>query len=383
MSLPHAVDPADRVFRVFSELYPWRPMVCVLGLSLESEPDRGALESMIASWAGEHRRLGWCLEDRFRWVEAEPPPLGELQRGDDALESLIEGVEPLPEGVPPWRLSVVRGPDSWALRLVWHHALSDGEGMLSLLAPGAHRADLQPPLVEAGALAWLLRLLREVNDPPPLRLDQGSDAIALRTLQTDLSPGALAGHGGRAALVAVSAHALHAVLDPPATVRILSPSFSARVPGEPLQLGNHRRSFTRTALAPGTLPELLRHAAQQASAARITPYAALSAVGHLPVGWVDRILRRAPPVIVNWDSAGLASSIEEVAGARVQRLVFCPPLLPHQGCTFLWWAWRGRMCCSLTVDRALIPDVDALAEQLEVSVHALVQQPELSGADPG
>lgn len=358
------------MFCTFSELYPWRPMVCVLGLLLEAEPDPEALAAQVAAWIGSHPRLSQRPE-RGAWLPATPPPVAQLRRDGDDLASLLEPVPPLAPDQPPWRLSIVRGPDSWALRLAWHHALSDGEGMLALIAGALPGGAAVPVPAGQGTLAWLIGLLRETTEHPPLRLERGSESIALRLIETGLTPSDVAELGGRPALVAISAHAVLTSLPQPSTVRILAPSFSTRSPIEPLQLGNHRRRFTRTALSPGPLGQLLRASSDQARRARTTPYAALRAVGRLPRGLVDRLLRRAPPVIVNWDASGLADTITEVAGAPVRRLGFRPPLLPHQGCTFVWWAWRGRMCCSLTVDRALISDVDALQQRLIASVGAV------------
>jgi hypothetical protein len=379
---PALLAPADQVFRVFSELYPHRPMVAAIGLALGGEPDRDALQAVVDGWCATHPRLGWRIRDRSTWETSVRPEVREVAGPAADAGALLADPPRLDGAGPPWRMERVAGEGCWGVRLVWHHALCDGEGMLRMLggrAPAERGPDALPAPVAQGGLAWLLRLLRERSPHPPLRLAQGTAEVAFRLVPTPLAPEAVAEAGGRAALVALSASAVLAVLPEPATVRVLAPSFGTRDPTAPLELGNDRRLFTRTALAPAPLPDLLREAIAQAAAARATPYAALRLLGRLPPGLVDRLLSRAPPVIVNQDAAGLADAIREVAGVEVRGLAFRPPLLPHQGCTFVWWSWRGRMCCSVTADRALIPDVDALVDRLGDAVAGLES---LGAVDP-
>jgi hypothetical protein len=356
------LHPADRVFCLLSSLYPSRPMICAAAMLLDRAPDRAALQRTVDGWIARHPRLSWALYRGAYWRPAKPPPIAdEALDGELGVESLLRDPPGLPPDGPPWRLGVVRGGDRYALRLVWDHALSDGDGVLRMLAGSA--PDAAPPDAprEQGALGWALRVLTERSPHPRLRLERQTAARSLRVVRTGLPA------QSRAELVARSAHAILSGLDAPRTVRVLAPSGGAHAPAGPLQLGNGRRRFTRTALSPAPLPALFRDAAEQGATARATPYAALRALSWLPPALVDRVLRAAPPVIVNSDAAGLVERIAPQCGAAVVDFAIRPPLLPYQGCTFAWWTFRGVLTCSITSDPALVADPDALAERLRAS----------------
>ena len=97
-------------------------------------------------------------------------------------------------------------------------------------------------------------------------------------------------------------------------------------------------------------------------------YAAAKLLARAPDRLARRLLSRLPPVIVNWDDSSLSAQLRHLAGAAVVDFAVATPLLPHQHCSFIWWEREGSLRCSITAERELVPDVEALADALRGAV---------------
>lgn len=357
------MDWSDRIFWEFSTRYPHRAMVVGLHLELAEAPGEAAVRDAWTRLATSHPRLACVLEGRPPRWSSRPLDLdahlsfGPLPDLDQDLRAQLTA--------PLWTCRV----DGRQLWFRWHHALSDIEGMIAALASSAPSRPVDRAPLSAKPLTW--RRSR-------WRLRAGSSDISWAPLDPGLSAETLRAWAERwrvtpsDVLVGLAVTALREWASADDTMRapslsVLLPMFSLRDASAPVELGNRRASALLefdSALQPW--PALLDRL--RASPPRPLPYSASGRVFRLPGLLVDRLLQRVPPVIVNFEQAGRTEGLTEFAGVPVRDLDLRPPPLPHQGCTFAWWTFVGRLRGTLMTDRALIPDPPRLLAALDRAV---------------
>jgi|GEM_PF-6292954 len=417
----------DRVFWEMSRRNRVRPMVCGVYLALDRAPDFDLLRARVAALVEVFPRL----RSRIAEIEAEATPVwietGALnlaehlcERGEEAWRShadivaeLVGSVhESLDSKAPPWRLSVLRGVGCQGLWLRWHHALSDGEGMLQLLGalsegerePGPERdlGALNPALqieVKTGASGGersrpprialqLARARARDRDPRSVgstgfgmlpifeRLDvellselRVHCAVSTNELLIALASSAVARYERRRGRVLPS-------------LRLLSP-VSERVQYRRVQLGNHSRALrlhldlpdaqTPTAL----VAQVHERSTDAIRRGKAVPYAVYRLVFSLPRFLRERLLAGAPRYIVNY--MPWAATTQWIAGARVERLQGFTPMLPYHGCTFACAGYEGGVHGNLVFDRQLLDAPETMVECLEEALDALLAS---LGGDP-
>jgi hypothetical protein len=178
----------------------------------------------------------------------------------------------------------------------------------------------------------------------------------------------------REILVAVSATALQTYRaargEKAVGFEILAPSYSRRNFSETPEIGNHKRLMTRFWI-PQRSDDLLSFVASQAASLRGAGYGVFKRFRRLPDRLLRRALKNVPPVIVNWDAVQLIDRVHEIAGTSLADFAVAAPLLPHQQCSFIWWAWDGRLNCSLTTDDELVHNPEALLEAVSTALSQL------------
>lgn len=431
----------DRLFWEIQRRYEARPMVCGLYLALAGPPDRARLQVLLAAATAAHPRLGWRLADGSdgpRWqplageaasdraprVTWEHDPT--LRDHADILRRAASQMnERLPAGSLPsqWRIVSDRPEGDPAGRvhglwIRWQHALSDGEGMLDLLAAlcaapdtgacGDLRAmsralasDRKPVVTEgtgwtrSGGVRELLRQRRALARGR--RAHPGSSTVEIRRLELPLQHEqllALARHHRTTtndvvlslSAWAIDRHQQRASGGRPSTSAILSPVSRRHADGG-VVLGNHSRALrvlfdalpsepTARITTIGALT-----AAAMASAAPI-PYWVYAALFRLPRRVLDRVLASAPPYISNY--LPWADRPQRIAGQAITAVHGFTPLLPYHGCTFAYSTHAGRLTCAITTDPSIVADGAAMASLLEEAADALgrITRDEATSAAP-
>jgi NRPS condensation-like uncharacterized protein len=386
-------------------------MVCGLYLTLDRAPDLPRLRSRLSALVETFPRL------RDRIVEHRAGPVWTPDRGfevdahlthsdagglghTDIVERLAARMrERLDPELPPWQLSVWGGEDCHGLWLRWHHALSDGEGMLQLLGALAD-SDIEPDTsrelrrlspalggehkprahgaarVRASGLLWKLVRRREPSprvlgsdrfrvlpileqiDAPTLSRLQARWSVSTNELLIGLAAGAIVRYERRHGRAMSS-------------LRVLSP-ISDRPQSSDVQLGNLSRALrpsidleSESHELPSTAELMAR--ARAASRAEIehgkaVPYGVYRLVFGLPTRLRDRVFAKGPKYIVNY--MPWARDPQWIAGARVERIHGFTPMLPFHGCTFACTNYRGQLHASLVCDARLLEQPELMVECL-------------------
>lgn len=293
---------------------------------------------------------------------------------------------------PPWLLELVRNHSQphhatqWALRPTWDHAVSDVEGMLLALqylsAPTSPEPDPHEPpqntFVSAShpnrtsVLQAFAKRLATQSHRHTVQAGPGTTAVDwtwladLADLQAASKRAAHHGLSMREFVLLVSVQAFQRyqqACGSPCAFDVLCPSYSLRAQyGTAPELGNHFRRAVRFSFEPNT--NLIPAIRRQSQTGHAIPYRAYGVLGRLPAPLARKVLRRLPPLIVNWDDPHHAERFSQIAGAQVQNIALAAPLLPYQHCSFIWWVRGGQLHCSLTTDRALVPEVTPLVAAL-------------------
>jgi hypothetical protein len=426
----HTVEWRDRMFWEMSRQYRVRPMVCGVYLVLDRAPDTAQLRARLSALVAVFPRLrARILEHDGAPMWSEPDSEFELDahlathtRADwhdhsDIVAQLGARMrEHLDPDRPPWQVSVVGGPSCHGLWLRWHHALSDGEGMLQLLGaladssvepdPSRDLRQLSPALrgetkpqargaARVGGLGvfWKVIGKREQrsdvvgsHDFLTLPILERVDAATLSRLQARwsvstnelliaLAVGAIARYqrqqaspGGPRALGGGEAQKQGRTSS---SLRVISP-ISDRPQHTHVQLGNFSRAL-RPSIGLGDSPDKLpstdelmarvRAAShEQLEHDKAIPYGVYRLVFSLPATLRDRMLRKAPQYIVNY--MPWASDTQWIAGARVERMHGFTPMLPFHGCTFACANYRGQLQANLVCDTRLLERPQLMVECL-------------------
>jgi hypothetical protein len=429
--LADALVDDDRLFWEIQRRYETRPMVCGAYLALAGPPDRARLQALLLAATQAHPRLGCRLVDGSggpRWQphadDHATSPLvtwehdaslhdhaGFLERAASRMNDRLP-----PDGLP-WQCRIVSDrPEGdphgcvHGIWLRWQHSLTDGEGMLDLLAAlcaapdsgpcGDLRArspaltgDRKPVLAEdtrwtrRAGLTELLRQRRAAARGRRPHTHPGSSAVEIRRLELPLRHEQLLALAARHnvstndVVLSLSAwvierHQQRATAGEPGVTAVLSP-VSRRRAAEGVVLGNHSRAL-RLVLDPLPRDPFARietvgalSAAAMASA-RPIPYWVYAALFRLPRPVLDRVLASAPPYISNY--LPWADRPQRIAGQAITALHGFTPLLPHHGCTFAYGAHAGQVTCALTTDPSIVTDAAAMASLLEEAAHALVRE---------
>lgn len=391
-----------------------RPMVCGLYLALDRAPSLPRLRSRVSALVEAFPRLRDRIADRGAGPIWSPDPRFDLDA--HLTQSHTDGLghaeivarlaarmrERLDPERPPWQLGVWGGDNCHGLWLRWHHALSDGEGMLQLLGALADsdigpdtsrdlrrlspalRGEFKPHAhgaARAGAsqLLWklarrrapssrvlgsdefrVLPILEQVDAPMLTRL-QAQWSMSTNELLIGLATGAIVryerrqGRQGRAL----------------SSLRVLSP-ISDRPQYTDVQLGNLSRALRPSIELDPELPGLpttaeLMARVRAASRAesehgKTVPYGVYRLVFGLPAVLRDRVVGNGPKYIVNY--MPWARDTQWIAGARVERLHGFTPMLPFHGCTFACSSYRGQLHANLVCDARLLERPELMVECL-------------------
>lgn len=422
----------DRLFWEIQRRYEARPMVCGVLLPLAGPPDRARLQAGLQAAVEAHPRLGcrivdgrdgprWepCSRDRTATATVTWEHDPSLRDDADMLRRVaLRMNDRLPADGPPWQCRIVgdrpEGDRSGRVHGVfirWQHALTDGEGMLDLVAAlcaaPEHGADLRasspatmrdrkPTLTgestEGAGTKWtrsgsLRRLLKERGERArgqPTRTNPGGHATEVRRIELPLRHEhllALAGqHGVSTNDVVLSATAWvieqhRERLGERGPAAILSP-VSRRAHGSGVVLGNRSHALRMVLEGLPRDPSAriatvgARSAASMASAGAI-PYWVYGALFRLPRRVLDRVLAATPPYICNY--LPWADRPQALAGQSVTAIHGFTPLLPYHGCTFAYCTHDGRVTCTVTTDPTILSEADAMMALLEEATHALAR----------
>ncbi len=397
-----------------SRQYHVRPMVCGLYLELDRAPSLPHLRARLSALVDVFPRLRqriimepgtdpWWQEAReFRLddqlvTRALPDGQQHIALVARLASRMRERLDP---ALPPWQLCVWSGATCHGLWLRWHHALSDGEGMLQLLGAladsdaepemsnGRDLRRLSPALrgefeshargsarMRALALLWKLARQRQVSSQA-----LGSDDFRVMPILERLDSAALSRLRARwsvstnellvglaAGAVARCERRLGRSLP---SLRVLSP-ISDRDGYTDVRLGNFSRALRPTIellhrdseSASGELLARARTAMrEQIEHGQAAPYGVYRLVFALPGATRDRLLGKVARHIVNY--MPWASAPQWIAGARVDRLHGFTPMLPFHGCTFACSSYLGDLHANLVYDAALLEHPELLVECL-------------------
>jgi hypothetical protein len=350
----------------------------------------------------EHRGAPvWSPAPRFE-LDAH---VSELRADDLTHEQIIARLaarmsERLDPKLPPWQLGVWSGDNCFGLWLRWHHALSDGEGMLQLLGALAD-SDIEPDpnrdlrrlslalrgefkphargaaRVRASGVLWKLARRREPGsrvrgsdefrvlpileqlDAPMLTRLQQRWSVSTNELLLALAAAAILRYERRSGRASSS------------SLRLLSP-ISDRPQHTDVQLGNLSRALRPIIeLDPEShdLPTIAELMARARAASRdeiergkAVPYGVYRLVFGLPAALRVRVIAKGPKYIVNYMPWAKAS--QWIAGARVERLHGFTPMLPFHGCTFACSSYLGRLHANLVCDAHLLEQPELMVECL-------------------
>lgn len=414
----------DRLFWEIQRRYEARPLICGVVLVLAGPPDRARLQALLRAATESHPRLGCRLVDgaggpRWQPLGSERAPLvtwehdASLRDADDILQRAASRMnERLPSDGPAWQCRIVSDrlegdPHGrvHAIWIRWQHALTDGEGMLDLLAalcaapddgpcgdPGATSpalaGDRKPRITEdegwtrRGGLRELLRQRRAMPRSRRARSHAGGDVFEVRRLELPLRHEQLLALARRHGVstndvmlsLSASAIARHQALRGEAgPSAILSPVSRRRADGR-VVLGNHSRALRVIfdALPRDTSARITSVGALTATAmasAGAIPYWVYEALFRLPRRVLDRVLASGPPTISNY--LPWADRPQRIAGQDITAMHGFTPLLPYHGCTFAYSSHAGALTCALTTDPTIVADAAALSSSLEEGAHEL------------
>jgi hypothetical protein len=385
-------------------------MVCGFYITLDRPASAPRLRARLSALVEAFPRLRTRILDSSsgpRWLEPDAgfdldaqlatQKLAELQTQTEVVARLADCMhQPLDAELPPWQLSIVDGTTCHGLLLRWHHALSDGEGMLALLGaladsdvepePSRDLSRLSPALqgefkphargtsrVRAPGLLWKLARQREpaarVLGSAHFRvlpiLEQVDAAMLSRLLSRwSVSTTEL--------LIALAAGAVaryeqrHGRSLP--SLRMLSP-LSDRTQHTNVQLGNFSRAWRPSIELGASLPTTAQLMTRVQAASReqlehgkTVPYGVYRLVFALPGVLRDRLLGNGPKYIVNY--VPWAAEPQWVAGARIERLHALTPMLPFHGCTFACGTYLGQLQANLVCDTQLLEQPELMVECL-------------------
>lgn len=388
-------------------------------------PSRADVEALLRSRLGHLPRFRQRLDPggrwrRARWCDAADldwgwhVPLVDLTRPDGApggmaaFQDLVARLEEsaLPRDRPLWRVVVVHGieRDRAGVVLLVHHVVADGFGMvaqaLHLLEPAlpvvvdARRAPgpVRMALATAVGLAQLATDGRPPSVLPTGRTSQrlfGTTSVPLadvralarrhRARVSDVLLTAVAG-GLRTAMLSAGRR-------PPERVRVAVP-LMVRDPRDSV-VGNVTAAVM-VDLPLGDLSEPARLAAIAAGTARLrTPSRALASrfamqvAGSLPPAlhaWFARTFygpRTFSAVVSNMPGPDPQLNL---VGARIEAAFPLLPLAPGVPVALGALGWNGTLCVGISVDPALAPDADDLAEAVRQVFRQL--QDDTPGREP-
>jgi len=419
----------DRLFWEIQRRYEMRPMICGAYLALAGPPSRARLQALLDAAAEAHPRLGCRLVDGSggpRWQlhggPASAPRVtwehdaslrdhaGWLERAASRMNDRLPS-----DGLPSqWRIVSDRpegdaGAHVHGIWIRWQHALTDGEGMLDLLAAlcaapdegpcGDLRArspavagDRKPVVAEStgwtrrAGLTELLRQRRAMARGRRAHGNPGSGVVEIHRIELPLHHEqllALAGHHGVSTndvVLSLSAWVIErgqarAGRGEPGVSAVLSP-VSRRRATDGVVLGNHSRAL-RLVLDPlprdpdARIETVGALCARAMASARPIPYWVYAALFRLPRPVLDRLLASAPPYISNY--LPWADRPQRIAGQAITALHGLPPLLPYHGCTFAYGSHAGTLTCALVTDPAIVADATTMTSLLEEAAHALTR----------
>jgi hypothetical protein len=424
MTDPTRLVDDDRLFWEIQRRYAARPMICGLYLALAGAPDRARLQALLLAATQAHPRLGSHLADGsggpwWHPQAGDQAPLvawehdPSLRDHADLLQRAARRMnERLPSDGPAWQWRIVsdrpEGDPHGSIHGIWirwQHALTDGEGMLDLLAAlcaapddgpcGDLRAaspalagDRKPRIAEGsgwtrrGGLRELLRQRRAMARGRRKQTQPGSDAFEIRRLELPLRHEHVLALARRhdvstndvmLSLSAWTIERYQAARGEPGTTAILSPVSRRRADGG-VVLGNHSRALRlvldelpRDPTARITKLGALSTAAM-ASAGAI-PYWVYEALFRLPRRVLDRMLASAPPYISNY--LPWADHPQRIAGQLITAVHGFTPLLPYHGCTFAYSSYAGKLTCALTTDTTIVADAATMSSLLEEAADEL------------
>jgi hypothetical protein len=409
----HTLDWRDRVFWELSRQYRVRPMVCGLYLALDRAPALPQLRARLSALVEAFPRLRERMLDHGAGpIWAEPHPQFELDaqiatqtqahwnnHSDIVAQLATRMREQLDPDLPPWQVSVLSGASCHGLWVRWHHALSDGEGMLQLIGaltdsdlepdPSRDLRRLSPALrgefkpqargaarVRGSEVLWKMTRTREKGsralgsdkfrvlpilehvDASMLSRLLARWSVSSNELLIALATGAVARYEQR------QGRAL-------SSMRVLSP-ISDRPQHTDVQLGNFSRALRPSIALDGssaklpTTTELMDrvHAAshEQLEHGKTVPYGVYRLIFSLPDKLRDRVFRNGPKYIVNY--MPWAADTQWVAGAQVERIHGFTPMLPFHGCTFACTNYRGHLHANLVCDTSLLEHPELMVECL-------------------
>jgi NRPS condensation-like uncharacterized protein len=384
-------------------------MVCGLYLALDRAPSLPRLRARLSALVEAFPRLRDCIVHEGTGLEPAWTPTPGFELDAHLIESQADGQEhaeivarlaarmreQLDPKLPPWQLGVLSGASCHGLWLRWHHALSDGEGMLQLLGALADshvepdtsrdlrrlspalRGEFKPHArgaarVRASGVLWKLARRREPGsrvlgsdefrvlpileqlDAPMLTRLQARWSVSTNELLIAMAAGAIVRYERRHGRAMSS-------------LRMLSP-ISDRPQYTDVQLGNLSRAL-RPSIELRELPTTaeLMTSVRAASRAEIehgkaVPYGVYRLVFGLPAALRNRVFGKGPKYIVNY--MPWATDPQWIAGARVERLHGFTPMLPFHGCTFACTSYRGQLHASLVCDARLLEQPELMVECL-------------------
>lgn len=386
-------------------------MVCGLYVALDRAPSLPRLRSRLSALVGSFPRLRDRIVHRDAGPLWSPDPDFELdahlthERADGLAHAEIVARlaarmrERLDPERPPWQLGVWSGESCHGLWLRWHHALSDGEGMLQLLGalsdssiePDMSRdyrrlspapcGELKPRArgaarVGASGVLWKLARRREPSsrvlgsdefrvlpileqvDAPTLSRLQAQWSVSTNELLIALAAGAIARYERRLGRASSSLRVLSPISDRPQYTDVQLGNFS-RALRPSIDLGPESRELPTTT----ELMARVRAASRaQMEHGKAVPYGVYRLVFRLPAVLRDRVFGKGPKYIVNY--MPWAQATRWIAGARVERLHGFTPMLPFHGCTFACTSYRGRLHANLVCDTRLLEQPELMAECL-------------------
>lgn len=300
---------------------------------------------------------------------------------------------------PPWQLSVLGGENCHGLWLRWHHALTDGEGMLQLLGaladsevePEAGRdlRRLSPALrrefkphasgaarVAAPGVLWKLVRRREPSsrvlgsdefrvlpileqlDAPMLTGLQTQWSVSTNELLLALAAGAIVRYERRHGRAMSSLRMLSPISDRPQYTDVQLGNLS-RALRPTLELDPESRELPTTAELMARVRATSR---AQIERGKAVPYGVYRLLFGLPAAMRDRVFGQAPKYIVNY--MPWADQTQWIVGARVERLHGFTPMLPFHGCTFACTSYRGQLHANLVCDARLHEQPELMVECL-------------------
>lgn len=386
-------------------------MVCGLYLALDRAPSltrlRSRLEALVETFprlrdciVDDRRRPAWAPDLRFELDAHLTQSRADGREHADIVAQLATRMrEQLDPKRPPWQLGVLSGASCHGLWLRWHHALSDGEGMLALLGALADpqiepdtsrdlrrlspalRGELKPHArgaarVRASGVLWKLARRREPSsralgsdefrvlpileqlDAPMLSRLQAQWSVSTNELLIALAAGAIVRYERRHGRVMSSLRVLSPVSDRPQYTDVQLGNLS-RALRPSIEIDPEQRELPTTAELMARVRAASR---EQIEHGKAVPYGVYRLVFGLPATLRDRVFAKGPKYIVNY--MPWATDPQWIAGARVERMHGFTPMLPFHGCTFACTSYRGQLHANLVCDTSLLDQPELMVECL-------------------